>query len=27
LVKEGEFHLIRRRDTFEDLLRHQIEVL
>lgn len=27
LVKEGEFHLIRRRDTFEDLLRNQLEVL
>jgi diaminopimelate decarboxylase len=27
LVKDGEFHLIRRRDTFEDLLRHQLEVL
>lgn len=27
LVKDGEFHLIRRRDTFEDLLRNQLEVL
>lgn len=27
LVKNGDFHLIRRRDTFEDLLRNQLEVL
>lgn len=27
LVKDGKAHLIRRRDTLEDLLRHQIEVL
>lgn len=27
LIKDGEAHLIRRRDTFEDLLRNQIEVL
>lgn len=27
LVKDGEAHLIRRRDEFEDLLRNQIEVL
>ncbi len=27
LVKDGEFHLIRRRDVFEDLLRNQLEVL
>jgi len=26
LVKEGAAHLIRRRDTFEDLLRNQIEL-
>ncbi len=27
LVKDGAFHLIRRRDVFEDLLTNQIEVL
>ncbi|OLY94890.1 diaminopimelate decarboxylase [Cnuella takakiae] len=27
LLKDGEAHLIRRRDEFEDLLRNQIEVL
>ena len=27
LVKDGKAHLIRSRDTMEDLLRHQIEVL
>ena len=27
LVKDGEAHLIRRRDEFEDLLRNQLEVL
>ena len=27
LYHEGEFHLARRRETFEDLLRNQIEVL
>ncbi|MFY7899432.1 MAG: diaminopimelate decarboxylase, partial [Chitinophagaceae bacterium] len=27
LVKNGNFHLIRRRDEFEDLLKNQIEVL
>ncbi len=27
LVKENSFHLIRRRDIFEDLLKNQIEVL
>jgi diaminopimelate decarboxylase len=27
LVKNSDFHLIRRRDTFEDLLRNQLEVL
>ncbi len=27
LVKDGEFHLIRRRDVFEDLLKNQVEVL
>src|SRR3954465_14241659 len=27
LVKDGKAHLIRERDVFEDLLRHQIEVL
>lgn len=27
LVKEGEAHLIRKRDVFEDLLRNQIEIL
>lgn len=27
LVKEGKAHLIRSRDTIDDLLRHQIEVL
>ncbi|GAB4094372.1 diaminopimelate decarboxylase [Flaviaesturariibacter terrae] len=27
LVKDGEAHLVRRRDEFEDLLRNQIEVL
>ncbi|MDI9364918.1 MAG: diaminopimelate decarboxylase [Flavobacterium sp.] len=27
LVKDGEFHLIRKRDVFEDLLRNQLEVL
>jgi diaminopimelate decarboxylase len=27
LVKDGKAHLIRRRDTLEDLLSHQIEVL
>ena len=26
LVKDGQAHLIRRRDTFEDLLRNQIEL-
>ncbi len=26
LVKEGQAHLIRRRDQFEDLLRNQIEL-
>ena len=25
LVKDGEMHLIRRRDTFDDLLRNQLE--
>jgi len=25
--KEGKMHLIRRRDTFDDLLKNQIEVL
>jgi diaminopimelate decarboxylase len=24
LVKEGKYHLIRRRDTFEDLLKNQV---
>jgi len=27
LVKDGEAHLIRKRDQFQDLLRNQIEVL
>ena len=27
LIKEGKAHLIRRRDTFDDLLKNQIEVL
>lgn len=27
LVKDGKAHLIRTRDTLEDLLRHQVEVL
>jgi diaminopimelate decarboxylase len=27
LVKDGKAHLIRRRDTLEDILSHQIEVL
>lgn len=27
MVKEGEAHLIRKRDVFEDLLRNQIEIL
>lgn len=27
LVKDGKAHLIRKRDTLEDLLRHQVEVL
>ena len=27
LIKDGKAHLIRRRDTFEDLLKNQIEVL
>lgn len=27
LVTEGEAHLIRRRDVFEDLLRNQVEIL
>jgi diaminopimelate decarboxylase len=27
LVKDGEAHLIRKRDVFEDLLRNQVEVL
>lgn len=27
LVKDGEFHLIRKRDEFEDLLKNQVEVL
>jgi diaminopimelate decarboxylase len=27
LIKEGKAHLIRRRDNFEDLLSHQVEVL
>ena len=27
LVKNGEAHLIRKRDVFEDLLKNQIEVL
>ena len=27
LVKDGKAHLIRSRETLEDLLRHQIEVL
>lgn len=27
LVKDGEAHLIRKRDEFEDLLRNQVEVL
>jgi diaminopimelate decarboxylase len=27
LFKDGEAHLIRRRDTFEDLLKNQVEVL
>jgi diaminopimelate decarboxylase len=27
LFKDGEAHLIRRRDTFEDLLKNQLEVL
>ncbi len=26
LVKDGAFHLIRKRDTFEDLLRNQVEI-
>ena len=26
LVKDGKAHLIRRRDTFPDLLRNQIEI-
>jgi diaminopimelate decarboxylase len=26
LVKDGQAHLIRRRDTFEDLLRNQVEI-
>src|SRR6186713_2394744 len=27
MIKEGEAHLIRRRDTFDDLLRNQVAVL
>ncbi len=27
LVKDGEAHLVRKRDVFEDLLRNQVEVL
>jgi len=27
LVKDGEAHLIRKRDEFSDLLRNQVEVL
>lgn len=27
LIKDGNMHLIRRRDTFDDLLKNQIEVL
>jgi diaminopimelate decarboxylase len=27
LVKQGEAHLIRKRDVFEDLLKNQVEVL
>jgi diaminopimelate decarboxylase len=27
LVKDGKAHLIRIRDTMEDLLSHQVEVL
>ncbi|HEX6913940.1 MAG TPA: diaminopimelate decarboxylase, partial [Chitinophagaceae bacterium] len=27
LVKDGQFHLVRKRDVFEDLLRNQVEVL
>ncbi|MDE3143962.1 MAG: diaminopimelate decarboxylase, partial [Bacteroidota bacterium] len=27
LVKDGNMHLIRRRDNFDDLLKNQIEVL
>jgi diaminopimelate decarboxylase len=26
LVKDGKMHLIRERDVFEDLLRHQVEI-
>ncbi len=27
LVKDSEYHLIRRRDEFEDLLKNQVEVV
>ena len=27
LFKEGKMHLIRRRDTFDDLLKNQVTVL